>query len=183
MKTRIPATVIHFVISAILAAITMIIVLYTKYHVMLILGVFFIYISISALISSYIIPIKHKNKSLPGSSHYNIFGFIELHIGGKAKNNKFTFYKICLKTIEIAKKENTDILFYTWHLSEEKLKERFGEAIEISQPNTIEKICNLIPVIIMRIKPRVLPNPYIKCYLKTNELPEEYLDRYRVNGE
>ncbi|EOD01444.1 hypothetical protein L21TH_0491 [Caldisalinibacter kiritimatiensis] len=69
-------------------------------------------------------------------------------------------------------------MFYTWHLKEEKLRKIFCNSIEITKPNIIEKVMNFLPAALMLVLPVPLPNPYIKCYIKTRELPESFIQKY-----
>lgn len=119
-------------------------------------------------------------RHLPGASYYNPLGFIEIHIERTAKKNPYRFYRYALKTVEIAKKEHKDVLFFTWHVSAEKLKELFGGAIEIYKPSLLDRFYLLAPFV-LRVIPIPLPNPYIKCYIETDKLSDEILRNHRIN--
>lgn len=117
-----------------------------------------------------------RGNRLPGDSGYNPLGFIELHVACKAKRKRREFIKMCVDTIKVAKAENKGVLFLTWLFSEKKLKDVFGDAIEISNPSWLERALSL-SIFFNGIKP--LPNPYIKCYIDTTKLPEDFEERYR----
>lgn len=114
----------------------------------------------------------------PVKSAYNPFyRVIEIHLNNVAKGSPRVFYKGCVETIVESKEKGLDVLFYTWHVKKEKLKSIFGDAIIIVEPSKLEKYFNMFFSYCKGIVPRPLPNPYLKCYIKVDQLSDQTLNR------
>lgn len=98
-------------------------------------------ISVTLLIYKFLIS-KKFNKGLPMECSRNPFGFIEVHIGEKC-NSQFELGYLMLDIIDIAKKENRNILFDTWLVKEDNIREYFGDSAEIKEPRAIQKLSNM----------------------------------------
>lgn len=85
---------------------------------------------------------KIWSKELPLESHYNPFGYIEIHVGVECNNSSALFVIGTIETIIKGIDEKKDILFDTWIISENKAKKLFGDAVEVSSPGLLQKISN-----------------------------------------
>ena len=121
--------------------------------------------------------ILSKWRKVPADGMYIPFGAIELHISKKAKGNPFSFYKYCAETVFIAKHYNKNILFCTWHIKEDKLKEIFQESITIKELGGIEKLFNIYPAYVYRTKPKSMKNPYLKCFIEIEKVSDKTLGK------
>lgn len=121
-----------------------------------------------------------KSYKFPGGeSFYMPSGHIELHIGKRAKGNKHTFFKLAIQTIWIAKQENRKVFFYTWHVSEEDLRERFQDAIIIKKTRFYDKLF-LLYIIPIYCKFKIPTNPFIKCLVDTSKLPDDFFSKGKI---
>lgn len=82
------------------------------------------------------------SKNLPLDCTRSPFGFIEIHIGKKCNNNIVTLLNACLETINIAINEEKNILIDTWLISENNMKEYFGDSVKILEPKFLQKCAN-----------------------------------------
>lgn len=117
------------------------------------------------------------SNSLPGHSLYNPIGFIELHIDNTHKGSKIQFYKLCARTIREGIKQNKEVVFATWLITEARINNIFSGAILNLKPSVIEIF--LLKLIrwrysIMNNTP-ALNNPFIKVVIKPNLLTAQQI--------
>lgn len=128
----------------------------------------YIFIHIFLLITS---------ENLPGSSKYNIWGIVELHIGNDAKGNKFEFYRVCAATILAAKKKNRNVLITTWLISKEKVLELFKESVTFYNPTLFDKIFSKLNMMVYNRNRKVKIYPLIKFIINTEKLTTGQINR------
>jgi hypothetical protein len=123
--------------------------------------------------------LMRASKKLPGICKRNIFGFIEPHVGNKANGSKLIFAKICYQIILIAFEENRDVLIDTWLIPKNKMKHRFGEAIEFKEPGLLQKIANI------RLGKKYKKNAdqkSIRCIIHVSRLTEGQIENLKTKA-
>jgi hypothetical protein len=94
---------------------------------------------------------------------------VEVHIGRSSTPMKLA--KTILEAVKLAKKMNQDVLFFTNHFPEERLKEKWGEKIQIKPTNLFRKILFYIPYYFVTFgKKKGNRYPLIECKLIYSKL-------------
>ena len=133
----------------------------------------FLWVCILPIVLLGIIICIAKINEVPGDSFICPGGYVELHISGKAKGNRYTFFELAMETIKFAQHRNKKVLFYTWIASEKKLKEIFEDAI-IVKPISFYDYPVMILFSLWFTQKIKHPHPYIKCLIDTKKLPENF---------
>lgn len=95
---------------------------------------------------AYIVFFKSRKyiKEFPKEVLYNSHELMELHIQNFAKGNRRIFLIKCLNAILTCVEKKKDIMFDTCFIKEKKMREIFGDNIEIQKPSFFQRINNNI---------------------------------------